>query len=119
MKEAAPAIAGDEDEDEDLDDAFGAVCSSRAVAAPPLLGCLAGDAEPEADVGPAVAALGASPVMASRMAASSVVGERGHVVMRVDVAGGDAAAVGADDAAERRPRSRSSPRPARRCGVKS
>ena len=41
-----------------------------------------------------------SPVMASRMAASRSSARRGHVGDGVDVAGRDAAAVGADDAAE-------------------
>ena len=66
--------AGDGEEDEDLDDngplGLESARLSRVIAAPALLGCLAGDAEAGADVGPGVAAAARSPVTASRMAAS-------------------------------------------------
>ena len=70
---------------------------SWAVTAPALLGCLPGDAEPGADVSPAVA-VAAQPGDGVADGGVEVVGERGHVGDGVDVAGGDAAAVGADDA---------------------
>ena len=69
--------------------------------APALLGSLAGDAEPHGDVGPGVAELAeAGDGLAGGVL--EVVGEVGHGGDGLDVAGGDAAAVGADDAAEER-----------------
>ena len=69
--------------------------------APALLGALAGDAEPQGDVGPGVAE-GAEAGDGLADGVVEVVGEVGHGGDGFDVSGGDAAAVGADDAAEER-----------------
>src|SRR5271166_4948983 len=68
------------------------------MAAPALLGGLAGDAEPGTDVGPGVA----EPAQPGDGLADSGVdlpGQVGHGGEGVDVTGGDAAGVGAQDAA--------------------
>ena len=66
-----------------------------------MLGSLAGDAEPHGDVGPGVAEVAES---GDGLAGGvlEVVGEGGHGGDGLDVAGGDAAAVGAYDAAQER-----------------
>ena len=73
--------------------------TGAGIVAPALLGSLAGDAEPHGDVGPAVAEFAqAGDGVAGGVL--EVVGEGAMVGDGFDVAGGDAAAVGADDAAE-------------------
>ena len=70
--------------------------------APSLLGGLAADAEPQADVGPGVARAGAQAGDGLGDGLIEVIGEPGHVGEGVDVAGGDAAAVRGDSAAQER-----------------
>ena len=66
-----------------------------------MLGSLAGDAEPQGDVGPGVAGF-AEPGDGLAGGVLEVVGEADHGGDGLDVAGGDAAAVGAYDAAQER-----------------
>lgn len=68
-----------------------------AWAAPSLLGCLPGDAEPRVDLGPGVSgAPQAADGQGDRVV--NVVGQGNHVSQRVEISGGDAAAVGPEDA---------------------
>ena len=79
----------------------GTVAAVPMRASPALLGGLAGDSEPGADLGPGVAA-GAQAGDRLADGAVHVVGEGGHERQGFDVAGGDAARVGAQDTAGER-----------------